>query len=402
MSSELLNFNIVFILTIGFAYASIFGYLAMKAGFPSFLGYIIAGFIIGPFSPGFVADLKTAEQLADIGVILMMFGVGLEFKSEDLIKVKKIAIVGGIGQTSIAGVAIALIVYAMGWSFESSLVFGLCVGVASTVVLIKILTENKLLNTPQGHIAIGWLLVEDLIVIIALILAPTFFLTKGNQGISFSELASSLGILSLKLLTLGLVVFYFGRKVVSYLLSKVTETRSHELFTITILALIFVVATGSSLLFGVSLALGAFIAGMVIGKTEKRRKAVLHSIHLKDTFVVIFFLSMGMLFNPAVIHEHPLLFLSTLAVILIIKPISAFLLSKSLKMSHEVALTVALGLAQIGELSFILAEEGMKYNVIPDEGFDALVACSLISIAINPILFKKFLKSEQANNFFLI
>ncbi len=388
MQPDNLSINIVFILTMGFAYAGILGYLAVRFGLASFIGYLLAGFLIGPFSPGFVADLKTSEQLAEIGVILMMFGVGLDFKWEDLTKVKKIATAGALGQTATAAAITACIVYLLGWPLQMGIILGLGVGVASTVVLIKVLSDRKMMNTTEAHISIGWLLVEDLIIIAVLILGPALFFSKDIGNFSLDDFMWPLFTLAVKFALLAAIMLTLGRKFVSYALSKVDQTQSHELFTVAVLSLTFVIATGSSVLFGTSIALGAFIAGMAIGQTEVRHKAVLHSMHLKDAFVVVFFLSVGMLFNPLVIVEHFSLFITVLAVIMIVKPLTAFLIALLSKKSYYTSLTVAFALAQVGELSFILTEEAMNYKVLPDEGFDALVAGALVSISLNPFLFR--------------
>jgi CPA2 family monovalent cation:H+ antiporter-2 len=383
-----LNLKVVLILTIGFAFASVLGYLSFRAKLSPILGYLLAGYLIGPYSPGFVADMQISEQLAEIGVILMMFGVGLHFKWQDLMSVKNIAIPGAIGQTLVASTVGAALIYSIGWSLATGIIFGLAIGVASTVVLIRVLTDYNLLNTSEGHIAVGWLIVEDIITVFVLILIPT--LTKFVKGSEFSlpVMAGSIVWALLKFIILIGLVSTVGYKFVLYVISKIMLTRSHELFTLTILALTFVIATGSSLLFGTSIALGAFIAGMMIGQTEVRHQATMNSMPLKDTFVVIFFLSVGMLFSPTAIVEHFPLFIGVLAIILIVKPLTALVIALVLNYPYRTALIVAIALAQIGEFSFILAEEAMKSHLLPDEGFDIIVACALVSISLNPLLFK--------------
>lgn len=384
-----INLQIVLILAVGFAYASILGYLTYRARLSPILGYLIAGYLIGPYSPGFEADLEISEQLAEIGVILMMFGVGLHFKLQDLINVKYIAIPGAIGQTAIATIAgAALIYYEMGWTIEAGIVLGLAIGVASTVVLIRVLTDNALLHTPQGHISMGWLIVEDLITVFALLLIPTLAISKETGLISLTALAGTITLIVIKFIFLLLIMFTLGRRIVVYVLAKITQTQSHELFTLTLLALTFVIATGSSVIFGVSIALGAFIAGMVIGQTDVHRKAAHTTMPLRDAFAVIFFLSVGMLFNPMAIFRNYLLFFGILAIILILKPLTAFLIALLLRQSFKTAVIVALALAQIGEFSFILCEEATRLKIMPDLGYDIIVACAIVSIAINPILFK--------------
>lgn len=400
---ESYNVKIVMILAVGFALASILGYLTQKAKFSPILGYLIAGYLIGPYSPGFVADTHVAEQLAEIGVILMMFGVGLHLKWQELASVKHIAIPGAIVQTVLTTAAGTWLTYYYGWSIETGIVIGLSIGVASTVVLIRILSDHNLINTNQGHIAIGWLIVEDILTVITLLLLPTLASSLHGNVVSISTVAGAIGIAVLKCILLVIIMLYMGLKVVSYLLLKIARTKSQELFTLTTLSLIFVIATGSALIFGTSIALGAFIAGLIIGQTEVRHQASANALPLKDMFAVIFFLSVGMLFNPYAIISNFALFAGIMIIIAIIKPLIAFIIVISLRSSIQTALTVAIALAQIGEFSFILSEEALKLKILPDEGFDIIVACALISIALNPLLFraclnfgKRFNKDSEA------
>ncbi len=388
LTPETYNLKIVYILTVGFTLASILGYLSQRVKLSPILGYLLAGYAIGPFFPGFVADLVVSEQLAEIGVILMMFGVGLHFKWQDLVNVKSVAIPGAVGQTLIASTTAAILIHGIGWSWEAGVIIGLSIGVASTVVLVRVLSDQNLLDTPQGHIAVGWLIVEDVLTVIALILLPTIVDFLKGSYVSMQDILLSVVMIMVKFVILAAVMFTLGRKIVTYILVRIARTRSNELFTLTVLALTFVIATGSAFLFGASIALGAFIAGMVIGQTDVRHQASVHASSMKDAFVVIFFLSVGMLFNPMAIVENFALFASVLFVILIIKPLAALLIVLLLRYSWETGLTIALALAQIGEFSFILAEEAIKFDVLPDEGFDIIVACALVSISINPLLFK--------------
>lgn len=387
MEIDAFKLKIVLIVTVGFGLASILGYISQRLKLSPLLGYLLAGYIIGPYSPGFVADAEISEQLAEIGVILMMFGVGMHFKWEDLAKVKYIAIPGAVGQTLAATVISAILIHQIGWSLESGIVIGLAIGVASTVVLIRVLSDYNVLHSPQGHVAVGWLIVEDILTVIALILLPTLALSLQGGSITYWGIGSSILIAMGKFVLLTLLMFTVGRSCVKYILFHIARMRSQELFTVTVLALTFLIATGSALLFGASIALGAFIAGMVIGQTDVRHQASANALPLKDAFVVIFFLSVGMLFNPPEILNHFPLFLIILAVVLLVKPVAAFLLVKIMRYPLKTALTVAIALAQIGEFSFILSEEAMKLKLLPDEGYDIIVACALISIAINPLLF---------------
>lgn len=399
---ESVNLKIVIILTIGFTLACFLGYLTQRFKLSPILGYLLAGYAIGPFFPGYVADIHLAEQLAEVGVMLMMFGVGLHFKWQDLVKVKNIAVPGAIGQTLIATMASAYFIYFLWGSWEAGIIIGLAIGVASTVVLVRVLTDNNLLNTLQGHIAMGWLIVEDIMTVAVLILLPTIVAVLTGDSISIGEIFDSLSMVILKFALLTAIMFTVGRKFVSYALYKIAQTRSHELFTLGVLALTFMIATGSALIFGTSIALGAFLAGMVIGQTDVSHQASAYSSPMKDAFVVIFFLSVGMLFNPYAIWENFALFLGILAIILIVKPLAAYIIVILMKYPKTIALSIAFALAQIGEFSFILAEEAGRYQIFPDEAFDVVVACAIISIAINPLLFrfldvvKPYLQSEDS------
>ena len=382
------NLKIVLILTVGFSLASFLGYLTQRFKLSPLLGYLIAGYFIGPYSPGFVADLEIAEQLAEAGVVLMMFGVGMHFKWQDLMNVKQIAVPGALGQTFVATVAAATFIYLMGWSIESGIVVGLAIGVASTVVLVRVLSDHDLLRTPEGHIAIGWLIVEDILTVIALLFLPKLADYAMGMELSLLELAKMTFFVFLKFGILIVLMLTIGSRIVKEILVLISRTHSHELFTLTVLALNFLIAVGSTYLFGTSIALGAFIAGMVIGQTDVRSRVSTNLLPIRDVFVVLFFISVGMLFDPLAIFENFQLFIGILSIILILKPLSAFLITIGLKYPVKTAMTVALSLTQIGEFSFILAEEAMNLDLLPNAGFDVIVACALISIAINPVLFK--------------
>ena len=389
------NLLIVEILTVGFTLASFFAYVMQRLKFPPIIGYLLAGYIIGPYSPGFVADTFVAEQLAEIGVILMLFGVGLHFKIEDLLRVKNIVIPGAIAQTLVTTLFTTLIVTRLGWSLQEGIIISLSIAVASTVVLVRLLTDNNILNTQKGHIAVGWLVVEDIFTIFILILLPTIAALSGGETFSFISTAESILLMTAKFLFLILFMFTWGDKIINCVLTSIARLCSRELFTLTILSLIFVIAAVSSVVFGTSIALGAFIAGMMIGKTAVRHQAAANALPLKDIFTVIFFLSVGMLFNPSAIVTYPTLFLGLIVIILFVKPLIAYLITLSIGYSLNTALTVAVSLGQIGEFSFILAEEALNLNLIPDDAFDLLVACALVSISLNPLFFQsiKFFES---------
>lgn len=390
------NLQIVVILTVGFSLASLLGFLTQKAKLPTIFGYLLAGYMIGPFSPGYVADLRIAEQLAEIGIILMLFGVGLHFKVQDLVKVKNIAIPGALGQTLVTTLIGTLFVHYIGWPLEAGIIIGLAIAVASTVVLVHVLTEKRLLDTLPGHIAIGWLVVEDIFTVAVLILLPILPTYFNGESFSIYNTLIAISVMLGKFIFVAVVMFIWGHKVVEYILTNVARLRSNELLTLTVLAVTFAIATAISVGFGMSIALGAFIAGMVIGQTNVRHQASATSMPLKDVFAVIFFLSVGMLFNPMVIITNFSLFAGVLAIVLLIKPLVAFFLVLLFKCPLRTALTVAIALAQIGEFSFILAEEAMRYQLLPDEGYDVIVTCALISISINPLLFNSISFLEGA------
>jgi CPA2 family monovalent cation:H+ antiporter-2 len=386
--------KLVLVLTIGFGLSSVLGYLTFKMGLSPILGYLFAGYIIGPFSPGIVVDIKVTEQLAEIGVILMMFGVGLYFKWQDLLSVRKIAIPGAILQMLIAIGATAVSISLLGWPFYTGLIIGMALGVSSTIVMLRVFVDNKMLETTQGHIAIGWTIVEDLLTVVVLILMSVLaeFIDRGVYSIPV--IVETLIIVAFKMIILFALVFTLGQRIVSKLLAFISETQSQELFTIAILALTFMIATGSSFIFGTSFALGAFLAGMVIGRTKVRQEAAINSLPMRDAFVVLFFLSIGMLFNPVPIIEYWPQFLCVLAVILLVKPLATFTIVKLWKYPTEIALGAALALAQIGEFSFILAEEALNLRLLPDPAFDIIVAAAFVSIALNPPIFRLY---SQAN-----
>lgn len=383
-----IHLKIVLIFTVGFACASVLGYLCHKIKISPILGYLLAGYIIGPYSPGFVADTEIFEQLAEIGVILMMFGVGSQFKWQELIKTRKIAIPGALGQTLFALCLTVGLTNLFAWPLAAGVMLGLAIGVASTVVLVRVLSDNHLLATKEGHIAVGWLIVEDIITIFVLLMLPIFVRFSLGDLPSLKDVITAILIVIFKFSLLILFVASIGRIAIKQILHRVMRLQSRELFTVTILAFTFVVATGSTLIFGTSLALGAFVAGSLISQHAARNDVLTNAAPLKDTFVVIFFLSIGTLFNPSIIYEQFFLFLSILAVILIGKPFAAFIISLCFRQSAKTSFTIAIALAQVGEFSFILAEEATQAGILPDAGYDVIVACAFISIAINPLWFK--------------
>lgn len=383
------------ILAIGFTLALVLGYVTHRLKLSPIVGYLLAGYVVGPHSPGFVANPEIAAQLAEVGVILLMFGVGLHFDLKDLLAVKGIAIPGALCQSLAATLAGTWIALTFGMSLGAGLVLGLGIAVASTVVLMRVLVDSGMLDTPQGHAAVGWLIVEDIFTVLMLVLLPALATAFRQGGTGSLGVLSALGWAVVKLALLWVLILPVGGKVVPWLLALVARSRSRELFTLAILVLAFVIATGSAWIFGASLALGAFLAGMVVGRTEMSHQAAADVLPMRDAFAVLFFISVGMLFDSRFVLAHPGLVLSCLAVILLIKPLVAGLIVAILGYSVRTALTVALGLAQIGEFSFILAQQAQSLKVLPPEGTSVLVACALISITLNPILFRGVVPLEN-------
>lgn len=398
-----IHLEIVLILAVGSALATFFGYITERMKLSPILGYLLAGYLIGPYSPGFVADTKLSEQLAEIGVILMMFWVGLHIKWQELLKVKGIAISGALAQTIFSTIIVTVILTSMAWTFEAAIVIGLSVGIASTVVLVRVLADNNLQNTKAGYISLSWLIFEDFMAVVALLLLP--ILASMGQGGEFlwQETLFSLLMVVIKFIIWVSVLFTIGRTIVSYVLKKINISHTRELFTLSLLAITFSITIGSAILTGTSIALGAFISGMLLGQTTLQQQISVNLVAIRDAFVVFFFLSIGMLFNPHSLMEHFAIFLSILAIVLLAKPLIALIILRLWKCEFRVSLTVAVALAQIGEFSFILVEEATKLDFLPDDGFDIIVACAFISLAINPLIVKiitnLFRKDEESLGF---
>ncbi len=370
--------------------ALIFGFIAVRLRLPALVGYLLAGIVLGPFTPGFVADTALAGQLAEIGVMLLMFGVGLHFSLDDLLSVKKIALPGAVVQIGVATAMGAALATAWGWNLMAGLVFGLSLSVASTVVLLKALEGRGVLATPNGRIAVGWLVVEDLVMVLVLVLLPPLA-SMVNGDTSSADMTALLGKLAF---TLGEVAVFIvlmlvvGRRFFPWLLWQVARTGSRELFTLCVVAAALGIAYGSSAVFGVSFALGAFFAGMVLRESALSYRAAEESLPLRDAFAVLFFVSVGMLFDPRVLVEQPLHVLAVVAIIVFGKSLAAFLLVLAFRYPLNTALTVSASLAQIGEFSFILAGLGVALGVLPVEGQSLILAGALISIALNPFTFQ--------------
>jgi CPA2 family monovalent cation:H+ antiporter-2 len=376
---------------VGFVLAFGFGYAADRLRLPPLVGYLVAGIFLGPFTPGFVADSDLAAQLAEMGVILLMFGVGLHFSTRDLLAVRMIAVPGAVGQIALATLAGIGLTQLWGWSLGAGIVFGLSLSVASTVVLLKALTDRNLVDTPNGRVAVGWLIVEDLAMVLALVLLPAFAealggtagAAHGNDGPVLLTLAITLG----KVAAFAALAILVGPKLVPYLLLQVARTGSRELFTLSVLALALGIAYGSAMIFGVSFALGAFFAGVVLSESRFSHKAAADSLPLQDAFSVLFFLSVGMLFDPFVVMREPLAVLAVLVLIVIVKGLFALAIVLALRYPVNMGLTVAAGLAQVGEFSFILIGLGAALGLLPQEGRDLVLAGAILSITLNPFSF---------------
>ncbi|MFN0055217.1 MAG: cation:proton antiporter [Planctomycetales bacterium] len=377
--------DLILTLTGSLAAAVVLGYLSQRIGLSPIAGYLVAGWVVGPHTPGFVGNQELAEQFAEIGIILMMFGVGLHFHLKDLRAVQRIAVPGAIGQSLVATLLGLAVGVAAGWSWSAGLIFGLSISVASTVVLLRVLSDSGAMHTPAGHIAVGWLVVEDLLTVVVLVLLPALV---GPQTAAAASAFRLLGLASLKIVLLVGLIFIVGQRVVPWIIARIAATRSRELFTLTVLALALGIAVGSAQLFGVSAALGAFLAGMVVGRTEFSLRAATEALPMRDAFAVLFFVSTGMLFDPGSLMESPRLAVATGLVIVLAKPLAATLIVLVYRYPLKVALSVGVALAQIGEFSFILAGLGRELEVLPDAATDALVAAALVSITLNPLLYR--------------
>ena len=388
-----MHHNISLITTIAAAlgFGLIFGMIAVRFKLPALVGYLAAGIVIGPATPGFVADVALAGQLAEIGVMLLMFGVGLHFSLDDLMEVRGIAVPGAVLQISVATAMGIGVAHLWGWTLGAGLVFGLALSVASTVVLLRALEDKGILDSINGRIAVGWLVVEDLVTVLMLVMLPAL---AGPLGGTAAEGAAGSGVwlsLGKTLAQVGAFVIFMlvvGRKLFPWFLWRVARTGSRELFTLAVVATAVGIAYGSSELFGVSFALGAFFAGMVLRESPLSHRAAEESLPLRDAFSVLFFVSVGMLADPMVLVESPLRVLAVVAVVMFGKSLVAFALVIALRYPLNTALTVSASLAQIGEFSFILAALGMSLGLLPKEGQSLILAGAIISIALNPLLFK--------------
>jgi len=373
----------------GFGLALVLGFIAEKINIPALVGYLLAGIIIGPSTPGFHADVDIAIQLSEIGVMLLMFGVGLHFSLNDLMAVKRIALPGAIVQMSIATLLGTMLAMSWGWTFGQGLVLGLSLSCASTVVLLKGLEAQGMLDTMNGRIAVGWLVVEDLATVLMLVLLPALAGILGANATAISDvpLWQTISQILLQVTAFVAVMLIVGRRLFPWILWQVAGTGSRELFTLATITAAISIAYGASLLFNVSFALGAFFAGMMMRESEFSHRAAQESLPLRDAFSVLFFVAVGMLFDPAILLEEPLHVLAVVSIIIIGKSMAAMALTLAFRYPLNTALTVAASLAQIGEFSFILAGLGLTLGLLPQEGMNLVLAGAIISIALNPLLF---------------
>ncbi len=383
------DISLISMIAVGFALAFVLGYCASRLGLPPLVGYLLSGILIGPQTPGFVADSHLAGQLAEIGVMLLMFGVGLHFSVSDLMAVRRIAIPGAIGQILIATAIGTGMAMTWGWSFGAGLILGLSLSVASTVVMLKALEERNAVASANGRIAVGWLIVEDLAMVLALVLIPAFAGALGGDahGAPDRNIFVTVGVTLLEVAAFVAIALLVGPRVMPWLLRQAARTGSRELFTLATLAAALGIAFASAELFGVSFALGAFFAGVVLSESDLSHKAASNSLPLQDAFAVLFFVSVGMLFDPTVLIREPVRVLEVVGLILAGKSLVALGIVLALGYPVATGLVVSAALAQIGEFSFILAGLGITYNLIPQEGLNLVLAGALISITLNPLAF---------------
>ena len=392
-------------LVTGFGLAFLFALVAQRLRLPLIAGYLVAGIVIGPFTPGYVADLELAAELAELGVILLMFGVGLHFAPRDLMAVKALAVPGALGQIAVATLCGTGLGWLMGWGIGAALIFGLALSVASTVVLLRALQDRDLITTDKGRVAVGWLIVEDLVMVLTLVLIPPLAglmggiaLPVGDESQMVAEVSKDIGIgigpiSATVLVTLAkaaafvALMLVIGQRIIPLILHHVAQTKSRELFRLSVLAIALGVAYGATHFFGVSFALGAFFAGMVMSSSTLSQQAMRETLPLRDAFAVLFFVSVGMLFNPAIVVSAPLALIGTVLIIIGIKSVAAYYIVRSFGHGHDKGLTIAASLAQIGEFSFILISMGVHLAIVPTEARDLVVAGAMISILANPLLF---------------
>ena len=376
-------------IAVGLTAACVFGLIAVRLRLPPIVGYLLAGVAVGPFTPGFVADTHLAPQLAEIGVILLMFGVGIHFSPGDLLAVRGIALPGAIGQIAVATTLGAGVALLWGWTLGEGIVFGLALSVASTVVLLRALEERDAVRTPAGRVAVGWLLVEDLAMVVALVLLPALAGSLGGTAPDGDvNLGATLAVTLGKVGLFAAIMIVVGGRMIPWLLRRIAGTGSRELFLLATLAAALGIAYGGAAFFGVSFALGAFVAGLVVGQSDVGHEAGEQVVPLQDAFAVLFFVSVGMLIEPSFLLAEPGRILVVTAIIVVGKTVAAFLIVLLLRGGLDKALVVAAALAQIGEFSFILATLGRSLDLLPADGYNLILAGALVSITLNPLLFR--------------
>lgn len=385
------DLTVIVNLAAALAVALVFGWATQRLGLSTLVGYLLAGITVGPYTPGFVADIRIASQMAEIGVILLMFSVGLHFHPEELLRVWRIAVPGAVGQSAVAAAAGWAAARAFGWSHGAGFAFGMALAVASTVVLMRMLMQEDRLSARDGHVAVGWLIVEDLFTVLVLVMLPALAVQRADA----LEMAGALALAVLKAVAFAAAIWLLGTRLLAPVMERIARMRSSELFTMTV----FVVAMGVAILaaeiFSVSVALGAFFAGLAVGRSRFGLQAASDMAPFRDVFSALFFVSVGMLFNPALVASSPLLLAVALLIVLVLKPLTAFAVVTVLGDTRRTGLTVAVGLAQVGEFSFILGTLGRAMGILPQEAMDALVATAILSIAVNPLLFRALRAAES-------
>ncbi|HEX4914424.1 MAG TPA: cation:proton antiporter [Vicinamibacterales bacterium] len=378
------GYDLILTITAGLGAALFFGFITQRIGLSPIVGYLMAGTLLGPNTPGIVVDAGLAEQLAEIGVILLMFGVGLQFHVEELLAVRGIAVPGAIVQCTVATLAGAFLATSMGWPWSGGIVFGIALAVASTVVVVRVLSDYNTLHTPAGHIAVGWLVVEDVLTVLAIVLLPALF-DPSHQG---QSAWTAIAVTALKVTALVAFTAVVGARLIPRVLDYAARTQSRELFTLTVLVIALGIAVGSAAVFGVTMALGAFLAGMVVGRSDYSLRAASEALPMRDAFAVLFFVSVGMLLKPGSLLASPWLAAGTLSIVLVVSPITTFLFMWTVRQPFKASLTVALALAQIGEFSFILSRLGREMGLFTEEATNTIIATSIASIVLNPLLYR--------------
>ncbi|MFM7035670.1 MAG: cation:proton antiporter [Planctomycetia bacterium] len=386
------DIDLILTLTGGLAAALVLGFITKHLRLSPIVGYILAGVVVGPATPGFQADRSLAEQLAEIGVILLMFGVGLHFHLKELLAVQRVAIPGALVQSSVATLLGAMAARLLGWEWPTAIIFGAAISVASTVVLIRVLSDHGDLHTRTGHIAVGWLVVEDLLTVVGLVMLPV---VVGQGGATAGGIAAAIVAAVAKMVVLVGVTIIGGGRIIPWIMERIAATRSRELFTLAVLVIALGIAVGSAKIFGVSMAIGAFLAGMVVGRSEFGLRAASDALPMRDAFAVLFFVSIGMLFDPIAALQSPWGIVLALGVVLVAKPVAALAIVLGLGYPWRIALPVAVALAQIGEFSFILASLGSQLGVMPHDAVNTLVATAIVSITLNPLLYGSMAAVER-------